>query len=262
MTKISTALSKYEPYYERILRTGSRVICSPPPEDTDDDYLVLCTPQQRLELESRLMDDGWQLGGSLPNGAQTHNNLNDPEPFVPDMNLNTVHEYKNGVIDQSRVFHSWKRWETPAVFGPSSALNSWLPSVISISAGPEINLLVTCNEQYFDDFTRATFLCQGLNLLDKADRVIVFEALTRDVWPIGRKKKKKNTLFGKSYDYMVVDKIGASPGQQALQATEHLINPPVIVNQTGNAIPIDLGPGINNPPPGWWNNVLGAGQAH
>lgn len=188
---MNNVIQSYADFFTRILETGSRVICSPPPEDTDDDYLVLIKPDVREALEQRLQDDGWTLGGSLPNTGPENN----------DWTLNTEHEYTpEGVIDQTRTFHSWKRQEIPMTIVPGHE-DEIFPSVI-VGSGPILNLLVTCNEQYFDDFTRATFLSKALNLVQKQDRILVFEALTRDVWPSAdykRKKSIKNSLLDSNH---------------------------------------------------------------
>src|SRR4051812_8616312 len=121
MTKISSALKDYEPYYEKILKTGSRVICDPPPDNTDEDYILLVLPDQRAAFETRLQLEGWELGGSLPNSGL------DVDPTDQSWVLNTEHEYRGGVIDQTRLFHSWKRFETPAVYGgPGTEDSDWL----------------------------------------------------------------------------------------------------------------------------------------
>lgn len=247
--KISSSLATYEPFYERILRTGSRVICDPPVTDTDEDYLVLCTQDQRQQLETRLQADGWTLGGSLPNGEQVFHTIDTTiNPWgvtqgTPDYTLNTQHEYKNGVIDHAKVFHSWKRLT--------------YPESTTEEGNPEVNLLVTCNETYFDDFTRATFLCQGLNLLEKEDRVMVFEALTRDVWPSGRKKKKNSVLYEK-YGKAAWKLISQTPPMTAmdimqLQQAQNDISPPVVLPDVPHGAGIGLD--IN----GEWT-ILHAGQ--
>lgn len=254
ISKISSALAGYEPYYERILRTGSRVICSPPSDETDEDYLVLVTPENRILLETQLQADDWVLGGSLPNSG----------PLDGDWVLNTVHEYEEGRVSNRHLFHSWKRRETPAVYdhqhGESTDPFSILSTVVTPSEGPEINLLVTCNESYFDDFTRATFLCQGLNLLDKSDRVMVFEALTRDVWPTGRKKKKSPFLFKESYGRPAwMDTIPMTAWEiNQLQQAQAEVNPPIMTtvfpgaagtqwfDENGNLIPIEDMEAMNN----------------
>ena len=169
ITMISKAVMVYEDLYLKVLPTGSKVIIAPEDQEAhppqDEDYLLLVSPEQRHTLESQLIQHGWELGGSLPNHVTLYGEP--PEDWV----LNTEHEFlDHGSIDSRRLFHSWKRQEN-----------------ISTELSPLINLLITCNEQYFNDFTRATFLSKSLNLTNKHDRVTVFEALCMDRWPSGRK---------------------------------------------------------------------------
>jgi len=159
---LSGYIAKYEPYYQKFVHTGSRVICTPPITDTDDDYLLLVSPDKVQDFENKLVEDGWVLGGSMPNG------------ILP---LNTEHEYKeDGSIDHSKVFHSWK---TPPVMTQPEHHSDWAVEDYSKT----VNLLITCNEEYFEDFCRATFLARALNLKYKPDRITLFEAITRNVWP-------------------------------------------------------------------------------
>jgi hypothetical protein len=182
-TSVNTVVSNYEKYYTRILPTGSKVIVSEEDQEKsppkDEDYLLLVSPEALQDFEQKLTADDWTLGGSMPNGSAE---------------LATEHSVNSdGRLDMTRVFHSWKRYETPGVEkdDPEAFFRVWEHPPV----GPELNLLVTCNEQYFEDFTRATFLSRALNLTDKADRVVVFEALTRDVWPTERKKKDFRTFY-------------------------------------------------------------------
>ena len=52
-------------WYRDSLHTGSRVICNPPPTDTDDDYLFLLGEGTVQALEAALVRDNWKLGGSF-----------------------------------------------------------------------------------------------------------------------------------------------------------------------------------------------------
>lgn len=162
---IPSCIEQYDDYYNRILPTGSRVMCDPPVNNTDEDYLILVNSDvNRLSLETVLQGTGWTLGGSLPNAVDT-------DTPVLDWTLDKMYKYTSeGTVDQTRLFHSWKSWND--------------------NDEKIYNLLVTCNPQYFEDFTRATFLCKGLNLQDKWQRILVFEALTRDSWPNGNEYLK------------------------------------------------------------------------
>lgn len=173
MTSQTIPISEdYSEFYSTILHTGSRVICDPPPDDTDDDYLLLVPQDKVVPFSIQLLMDGWVVGGSLPTydiplpaGAEPINNYS----------LKTTHVMKDdGTLDRQHVFHSWKRGE--------------------------VNLVLTCNEDYFDDFHRATALARSLNLTNKGDRVKLFEALTWDSWPSMNENRK-------SYDEVVYKKV-------------------------------------------------------
>lgn len=103
---------------------GSRVTCDPPPENTDEDWLVLfhdCESMSdavdRLERERHFT-------------SETHN--------------------YSGV-----QFYSMR-------------LGS-------------LNLLLTADEDFYRRHRRATALCTRLNLMDKADRVALFQTVLYDV---------------------------------------------------------------------------------
>lgn len=148
---ISPLVTRFSDLYTQVLHTGSRVICDPPPVGTDDDYLVLVSPENVELLAVRLMNNGWILGGSLP----TRTVSGWPSP-IPDYTLRPHHEYEGGLLRQDRVFHSW--------------------------VNGEVNLIVTANDQYFEDFHKATLLARRLNLTSKIDRVNLFNAVIWDVW--------------------------------------------------------------------------------
>lgn len=211
---IDDEVEALEPYFERILKTGSRVICSPPPEDTDEDYMLLLKDDKAaVKLEEYLVNLDWKIGGSLAS--------NDSYKSV-DWILNNEHTVTDNGFSNEHLFHSWKKGH--------------------------LNLLLTCNEQYFEDFTRATFLCKALNLVNKADRVTVFEALTRDVWPTNKKIKKLKSLR----DYMAEaswDMMATQTSQSATEimnqhienqnavmqdmAWQNVLNPPVAIDMNG-----------------------------
>jgi hypothetical protein len=111
-------------------RTGSRVICSPPVVDTDEDWMILVGADDIKEFSHRLLSKDFELGGSTCSDERT------PEP--PDK------------------FWSLKK--------------------------DDLNLLITCNEDFFDDFHRATRLARVLNLRKKGDRILLFQAILYDCY--------------------------------------------------------------------------------
>jgi len=188
---MNKTISSYHNFYERVLPTGSRVIVSKedqkdnPPKD--DDYIMLVSPSNLVLFETHLRADGWELGGSMPVVHQVH------DAFVVDESLKTEHTFtEDGKVDMSRVFHSWKKRQTEE--------RKTLGGATYIHQLPDLNIILTCNKEYFEDFTRATFLAKALNLTNKEDRVILFEALTRDVWPSGEHKEKKGSNLLDKYD--------------------------------------------------------------
>lgn len=55
-------LKEHQDFFSLALPTGSRVICDPPPEDTDEDWVLLT--DDKSELITRLDRRGWDIGGS------------------------------------------------------------------------------------------------------------------------------------------------------------------------------------------------------
>ena len=56
--------------HKRITAVGSRVTCDPPPQDTDQDWLVLVDEKDFDGFAKSLIEQGWAVGGSLiPNDA-------------------------------------------------------------------------------------------------------------------------------------------------------------------------------------------------
>lgn len=145
-------IKAYDGYYTEILHTGSRVICDPPPKDTDDDYLML-TWEGALDalVEKLTKTDKYVLGGSM------YYNSNEAI---------TIQDWSNGFegINYNKVFRSYKKGD--------------------------VNIIVTLDPHYFKLFTRATGLAKKLNLLKKEDKVALFETIVRDVeWPIEEEKR-------------------------------------------------------------------------
>ena len=176
---IPSEIKFLESYYNKIFKTGSRVICDPPPTDTDEDYILLIPVADLGPLATHLVIEGYTKGGSL-------------ESFEGSPFLLSEHEYNSdGSVKTEGLFQSWKKGE--------------------------LNIILTANEQYFDDFVRATFLAKALNLTDKEDRVTLFRALCQNIWPT--ESKKKNNLV-----YQTVNNSGVQPLQADFQVSEFLSN--------------------------------------
>lgn len=105
---------------------GSRVTCSPPPMNTDRDWLVLVAGDDWAAFCQALESSGWEVGGSqIPNEANT--------------------------------------------LAPADRFNSF-------TLGEE-NIIATCSAEFFRKFMAATSVAKRLNLLDKEDRIALFQAV-------------------------------------------------------------------------------------
>ncbi len=123
-----------------VLHTGSRVICNPPPTNTDDDYLLLLDIRSVSTLERELQRNNFTLGGSFK-----FHKLN-PLVEFPDL-------YCTG-NNKSSIFHSWKN--------------------------DDLNLILTCSLEYYTNFAKATLLAKEMNLTDKEKRIQLFELICYD----------------------------------------------------------------------------------
>lgn len=110
-----------------VVPVGSRATCSPPPTDTDEDYLVLVKDRQAAVAALKAI--GFEYSA-------------DPE-----------------VVARYEIMGETSGWAfTSLFFG-------------------EINYIVTESKFFFERFLTATYICKRLNLLDKEDRIAVFEAI-------------------------------------------------------------------------------------
>lgn len=117
LTMLSAHGCKVEP-------CGSRVTCSPPPNDTDQDFLV-----EMVHVDKDAV-------GRLVNGLS---------------GLNFHWEGNEHYQDAAGDFMSWRR--------------------------DDVNLIVTANVGFAARHRVATGICRRLNLLDKQDRIAVFQAI-------------------------------------------------------------------------------------
>jgi hypothetical protein len=101
---------------------GSRVTCNPPPSDTDQDYLVLVSPEKWGDLEEMLSD--WDHDGS---------------------------DVSSDVQDAALSFQYY-------------------------SLG-DMNIIATKCTEFHRRFLAASSVAKRLNLLNKADRVALFQAV-------------------------------------------------------------------------------------
>jgi len=102
---------------------GSRVTCSPPPADTDADFLVLILPHDVAGCMARLSMMIW-----IWEGSREHYQNQAQDSFMP---------FRKG----------------------------------------SVNLLVSANAEWGRRHKAATFVCTRLNLMNKDDRVTLFQAV-------------------------------------------------------------------------------------
>lgn len=57
-------MEEFKPLCDKIEPCGSRITCTPPPTDTDRDFIVLAGGLKFEILVTRLHGAGWELGGS------------------------------------------------------------------------------------------------------------------------------------------------------------------------------------------------------
>lgn len=123
---------------------GSRVTCDPYPMDTDVDYLILVAPWDLKAASLALEEAGWERGGSRLEGTRC-------------TSWKSLVEFANEPECQDMtVAHCVSRL---------------------INAPIMVNFLVTSNKQFFDDFLCATHVAKQLNLLDKRQRICLFQAI-------------------------------------------------------------------------------------
>ena len=121
LSKLETGMNPFLDKVERIEYVGSRVTCSPPPTDTDEDILLYTTDKNTLVGDC--IEAGFILDGS------THATY--PEDFV---------SLRNG----------------------------------------QINLIVTDKNEFFNKFMLATHVCKKLNVMEKHNRITIFQAILYD----------------------------------------------------------------------------------
>ena len=118
-------------YFIKYQFVGSRITCSPPPLDTDQDVLVLVHQSNHAVMERKILEAGFVKEGSLP---------------------------ADGDIDAGKdnVFHSYRKGD--------------------------MNYIVTTDEAFYQRFSTATELARKYNLMEKADRIQLFQAVLYGKW--------------------------------------------------------------------------------
>jgi hypothetical protein len=123
---------------DRMQPVGSRVTCDPAPIDTDEDYLLLV---DAVYEGGKLIKDGFKRLDELEFYLHTHG-------------------WKmGGSLPTDMVTQ----------IPPEARFCSWTLD--------EINLIITCSPEFFRRHLAATALAKRLNLLVKADRIALFQAV-------------------------------------------------------------------------------------
>lgn len=112
-------MSDWQSLFSEWTPVGSRVTCLPPPQNTDEDFLILSAADRSEDLE-RL---GFECAGTP--GFYTGNDAGQ--------------------------FRSWRR--------------------------DDVNLILTPDPDFYHRFRVATALARRLNLLEKADRIALFQVV-------------------------------------------------------------------------------------
>ena len=120
------------------------------------------------------------------------------------------------------TFHSWKR------FHPEKGDDKTL------------NIILTWNEQHFLTFEKATRLAKALRLSQKADRVTLFQAINRDIWPDNLPDRPLNLSKG------------VTPSEQLLVGASLKEPPQVVIQEWKNLN--EKGLAIHD---GWWQVMWG-----
>lgn len=110
-----------------IVPVGSRVTCSPPPTDTDEDFLLLV--EDLTEAVQKLKSIG----------------------FSTNMTAEQEEEYKKLSMVSGGRFKSLR-------FG-------------------DVNYIVTQSAFFFDRFMTATHICKTMNVMDKRQRIMIFDGV-------------------------------------------------------------------------------------
>lgn len=172
--------------------SGSRVICDPAPTDTDEDFLCLVDVSTLKAFEDRLILEGFKIGGSGQHKQpvwhyrkrisnvwqnQTTGELLELEVGIyppEDQTWNCVNIIRESVEDKPQERESLLEFPDFLDTTKTGVFRSWKKD--------DLNLILTCSTEYYDNFYKATKLASRLNLLDKSDRIALFEAVCFDNW--------------------------------------------------------------------------------
>ena len=140
---------------------GSRITCDPPPTDTDQDILILVKDKKLDDFMEELEANKWtKCGGKEPIRTQ-----------FPD--------HTSVMVALEEYFNELNSYGT---LGDGSAFESWRQG--------EFNIIATTDEVWFDKFMEASNCCKALNVLDKDERIEIFNSI------VPKQLKKKDANWG------------------------------------------------------------------
>lgn len=189
-------VKEFKGYYISALHTGSRVICTPPPEDTDDDYMLLVDKDLLGKLENHLLELGFKLGGSGHNPNQHYIPMEEyPDPIETKDKSRFFRSYKKGFGDKIRKTEigGYQQYLNAGRDGDKALRNKLEkdlingivvpPIILEENISDVVNVVLTLSPDYFENFRKATQMSSYLNLERKEHRIAMFQALCHDVWP-------------------------------------------------------------------------------
>lgn len=140
--EVNAIITALDDQVRAISPIGSRVTCSPPPADTDEDWLILLPPLADEDIAEPAPFDKLKELGFTQDGSP---------------------EFYTG--NDAGGFRSWRRGD--------------------------LNLVTTRDAFFYERFMTATHLAQRFNLLDKADRIALFQAMLYGVDPRYLEERKR-----------------------------------------------------------------------
>lgn len=179
-------------YASKILPTGSRVICNPVPEKTDEDFLLLVDKETVKPFCERLYKEGFTLGGSMDRDGDRESKkyISEGTNAVLYEEAGWVDAGPDSVIISAGVpYHLWIYKPKPSekipvlVEYPDFTMKDHSDVFASFKNKENLNLIITCSPEYYENFSKATRLATYLNLLQKTHRVALFQGLCFDDWP-------------------------------------------------------------------------------
>lgn len=158
---------------------GSRVTCNPPPMDTDQDILVLLTKEQWPVFLEELELNKWEkCVGEVKEWT--------PAPLVTNYATTELWyiayqawcELREGLAEAEKSYGD---------IGDGASFEAWRLG--------ELNLILTMDEFWYDKFMEASDCCKALNVMDKQERIDIFNKIVPKSKTV-TKKPQQQPLWG------------------------------------------------------------------